>query len=73
MDQCEDCSKVVCSSCSALMSCKFCGCGLCKECATNYGHRGIALCACDAKFAMECDTFAPRSNKSIVALANWKK
>ena len=38
MDQCEDCSEVVCNTCSTLMSCKFCGCGLCEDCATDCGR-----------------------------------
>lgn len=38
MDQCEDCSEVVCNTCSTLMSCKFCGCGLCEDCATACGR-----------------------------------
>jgi hypothetical protein len=38
MDQCDDCGEVVCGSCSTLLSCKFCGGGLCEECATACGR-----------------------------------
>jgi hypothetical protein len=38
MDQCDDCGEVVCASCSTLLSCKFCGGGLCEECATACGR-----------------------------------
>jgi hypothetical protein len=38
MDQCEDCGEVVCGGCGSLCSCKFCGCGLCEECATSCGR-----------------------------------
>jgi len=71
MDQCEDCSEVVCNTCSTLMSCKFCGCGLCEDCATACGRCGIVLCARDAKFAVECDTC--RMSYCLVCLASGTK
>jgi hypothetical protein len=44
MDQCDDCGEVVCASCSTLLSCKFCGGGLCEECATACGRYVMILC-----------------------------
>jgi hypothetical protein len=44
MDQCDDCGEVVCAACSTLLSCKFCGGGLCEECATACGRYVIILC-----------------------------
>jgi hypothetical protein len=43
MDQCDDCGEVACASCSTLLSCKFCGGGLCEECATACGRY---VCTC---------------------------
>jgi len=71
MDQCEDCSEVVCGNCSTLMSCKFCGCGLCEDCATACGRCGIVLCSKDAKFAVECDTC--KMSYCLVCLASGTK
>jgi len=56
MDVCSDCLEVVCGGCTTLMSCKFCGAGLCEDCAVCCGRCGIVLCKRDAKFAVECDT-----------------
>ena len=44
MDQCDDCGEVVCASCSTLLSCKFCGGGLCEECATACGRYVFFFC-----------------------------
>eukprot|EP00979_Chaetoceros_neogracilis_P016556 scaffold8539_cov191-Chaetoceros_neogracile.AAC.2 len=71
MDQCEDCGEVVCGGCGALCSCKFCGCGLCEDCATACGRCGIVLCQRDAKFAVECDTC--KMSYCLVCLASGTK
>lgn len=71
MDQCDDCGEVVCASCSTLLSCKFCGGGLCEECATACGRCGIVLCSRDAKFAVDCDTC--RLSYCLVCLASGSK
>eukprot|EP00978_Attheya_sp_CCMP212_P024361 scaffold76403_cov45-Attheya_sp.AAC.1 len=71
MDQCEDCSEVVCGSCSTLMSCKFCDCGLCEDCATACGRYGIVLCARGTKFAVKCDMC--KMSYCLVCLASGTK